>query len=322
MEFRALLLAVFAAVPLVVPASAQGITREAIEKAERRDMRSEAPSPAIVKAMVLLDRAGFSPGVIDGFPGENFKKALRAYQREAGLPESGKLDEQTWTALTEDKEPILKTYRVTREDTEGPFLDKIPDELTEMAKLERVSYTSAREKIAEKFHMDGDFLGRLNRNASFDSSGTDIAIANVSRPGDQAVARVVIAKRERSLRAYKRSGDLVAFYPATVGSKERPAPSGTYEVKAVAKNPNYTYNPEFEFKGVKADKKIVVPPGPNGPVGSVWIGLTKEGYGIHGTADPSMVSKNSSHGCVRLTNWDAEQLAKMVKPGTKVEFVE
>src|SRR5262249_7332504 len=132
--------------------------------------------------------------------------------------------------------------------------------------------------------------------------------------------RIVVDKQTKSLSAFDHEGEIVAFYPATIGSDEKPAPTGTHEVRTVAENPSWTYNPDFKFKRVDTDKKVELKPGPNNPVGSTWIDLDVETYGIHGTPDPSKVGKNESHGCVRLTNWDVRELAGMVEKGTKVEF--
>jgi lipoprotein-anchoring transpeptidase ErfK/SrfK len=306
---------------LASPVTARNIDREAVEAAQLGDTRASGPSPAIVKAMVLLDRAGFSPGVIDGLEGDNFAKALRAFQREHGLDATGRLDETTWELLTEDDGSVLRRHTIERDDVEGPFLREVPDSLEEMAKLDRVSYTGPAEKLAERFHMGVELLRALNPDTPLDEAGADIVVADVDRAADARVVRIEVDKGERALRAYDESGELVAFYPATVGSDERPAPSGVYEVTAVAGEPNYTYRPDLDFEGAP-DKTLVVPPGPNGPVGSTWIDLSKEGYGIHGTSDPAMVGKDFSHGCVRLTNWDAEHLARMVDKGTKVAFLD
>jgi lipoprotein-anchoring transpeptidase ErfK/SrfK len=135
-------------------------------------------------------------------------------------------------------------------------------------------------------------------------------------------AKVVVDKTARSLRALDDSGKLLAYYPASVGSEEKPAPDGSHKVRAVTQNPTYRYNPKYAFKEVKSKRPFTVAPGPNNPVGSVWINLDGEGYGIHGTPEPEKISKTQSHGCIRLTNWDAQALAKMVTRGTPVEFVE
>ena len=170
--------------------------------------------------------------------------------------------------------------------------------------------------------MDEDYLKALNPDANFNRPGTIIRVANIGKPITQQVARIVADKGKKQVFAYDADGKLVAAYPATIGSTDTPSPTGTHAVSRVAFNPNYTYNPKINFKQGDNDKVLTIPPGPNGPVGSIWIALDKPTYGIHGTPDPSKIGKTESHGCVRLTNWDAQELAKLVKPGVIVEFVD
>jgi lipoprotein-anchoring transpeptidase ErfK/SrfK len=323
------------------------LTAEAINGAQFSDKAGKTKlSPGVLKAQVLLDRAGFSPGVIDAHGGENFQKALRAYQQANGLQQTGKLDQATWDKLTTaSDEDVVATYAITDADVKGPFVKKIPKDYEEMAELDRLAYRSPRELLAEKFHMDEDLLAALNRGKKLDASGTEIVVANVpqleatklstrkrkadantgARGADRANAgdvRVEVNKTERSVRVFGSDGALIAYYPGSIGSTEKPAPSGTLEVRAVALNPTYRYDPKYAFKGQKATEPVEISPGPNGPVGLVWIALSEQSDGIHGTPEPSKVSKTESHGCVRLTNWDALALSKLVKKGTKVEFVE
>jgi len=170
--------------------------------------------------------------------------------------------------------------------------------------------------------MDEKYLTALNPDANFNRPGTIIKVVNVGKPMKAAVTRIVADKSAKQLRAYNEDGQLVAAYPATIGSSDTPSPTGTHTVARIALNPEYTYNPKINFKQGNNDKVLTIPPGPNGPVGSVWIALSKPTYGIHGTPDPSKIGKTASHGCIRLTNWDAEELAKRVKPGVTVTFAE
>jgi lipoprotein-anchoring transpeptidase ErfK/SrfK len=286
-------------------------------------------SPLAVRTAVLLDRARFSPGVVDGRGGENLTKAVKAFQAAEGLPESGTLDEATWAKLSASSaEPALIEYAITPEDVKGPFLEKLPAKMEEMQGLKALGYTSPREMLAERHHMSEALLTTLNRGKDLGQAGTTIIVANVAPAGPGAAGselkgkatRIEVDKRARTLAALDAAGKVLAFYPASVGSREKPAPSGAHQVQTVAENPTYTYNPDYAFKGVKAARKFDIAGGPNNPVGAVWIDLSVESYGIHGTPEPEKVGRAHSHGCVRLTNWDAQELAQMVKKGTVVEF--
>jgi lipoprotein-anchoring transpeptidase ErfK/SrfK len=276
----------------------------------------------ILRAQVLLDREGFSPGEIDGRPGDNVSKAIVAFAQARNLKVARRLTPELWSALraTSD-EPALIEYTVADNDVKGPFLDHVPSRMEDMRGLKRLSYGSATEALAEKFHMSEQLLKALNRGKSFEA-GEAIVVTNVPLDRNtKKVTKIEIDKSERILRAFDKNGDLVAMFPASVGSAEKPAPSGTFRVTAVKRDPTYRYNPAYGFKGVKAAEPFTINPGPNNPVGSVWIAISAPSYGIHGTPTPGHVSKTESHGCVRLTNWDAKQLATMVAKGTTVEFI-
>jgi lipoprotein-anchoring transpeptidase ErfK/SrfK len=190
-----------------------------------------------------------------------------------------------------------------------------------MKSLDHLSYTSKRQALAEKFHMSEALLAALNPGKDLGAAGTMIVVANVGMRPSAKVNRIEIDKPGHLLRAY--AGDmLLAVYPASIESIEKPAPSGTFKVTSVTQNPTYHYDPAYAFKGVKTKKPFTIKPGPNNPVGTVWIGLTAKGYGIHGTPDPGNVGKTASHGCIRLTNWDAETLAAMVSRGVAVDFLD
>jgi lipoprotein-anchoring transpeptidase ErfK/SrfK len=287
--------------------------------------KQKSPQALNLKAQILLDRVGFSPGAIDGGNGDNFQNALRAFQKKNALNETGKLDQETWTKLASGSEPVLIEYTISAADLKGPFADKIPAKYQDKAKLKRLDYTSVAEMLAERFHMDQGFFEQLNRGKALDQAGSAILVANVNtKPVALGVnaAKLEVDKQNNIVRVLGKDGALLAAYPASIGSEEKPAPSGTLKVVRVARNPTYTYDPDFKFHGVKADEKVHIAAGPNNPVGSVWIALDQKSYGIHGTAEPSKVGKVDSHGCVRLTNWDALTLAMIVRKGMPVQFID
>ncbi len=278
--------------------------------------------PVLIKAQVLLDRARFAPGVIDGRDGENVRQALAAFERAHQLPEDGKLDEQVWTALIADTGPVVVSYTITDDDVAGPFIGAVPEGYEAQAKLPSLGFANAAEALSEKFHMDPKLLKALNPEADFTAAGTTILVT-APRVGDlPEVAAIEVDKAARAVRVYDASGKLLALYPASVGSAERPAPSGVWAVNTVAPEPVYYYDPSrLTFGRTEAKGKLKIAAGPNNPVGSTWIDLTRDTYGIHGSPDPEIIGKRQSHGCVRLTNWDAAELGRAVKKGTKVTFV-
>jgi lipoprotein-anchoring transpeptidase ErfK/SrfK len=276
----------------------------------------------VAALQILLDRYGSSPGVIDGRFGSNVDRAIVAFRRI-----TGKNLKSTDTALikqllAESGGDPFTTYTLTAEDVAGPYVAAVPEDYGEKAKLDKLTYTSVTEALAERFHMDEAYLKALNPEANFSRVGTIVHVANIGQNLAGKVARITADKANTQVLAYDAYNKLIAAYPASIGSSDTPSPVGTHEVSRIAFNPEYTYNPKLNFKQGNNDKILTIPPGPNGPVGTIWIALDKPTYGVHGTPEPSKIGKTQSHGCVRLTNWDANELAKMVTAGVTVEFLE
>ena len=281
----------------------------------------EGQSGLSVKLQVLLDRAGISPGVVDGHKGGMSESALRGFEERHGLLVDGILDAEVWSELGGDiAAPILMAYTVSVEDI-SDLTEAIPDHVAEKAKLEKLGYLRVTERLAERFHMDEDFLKALNPNVAF-YAGETIWVADPGEALAAEVTRIEIRKSERRAVAFDAEGRMVTNYPVAIGSTATPSPEGSVEVVAVAMDPNYSYLPETNFVADGVTESLILPPGPNGPVGSVWIDLSQPTYGLHGTDTPATLFQAKSHGCVRFTNWDVEELAHLVKPGVLVEFLE
>jgi lipoprotein-anchoring transpeptidase ErfK/SrfK len=309
--------------------SASGAAMDAatINSAEpsKKAFSKETPTPAAIRLQVLLDRAHFSPGEIDGKFGENAKKALRAFAEAKQLPSSDEVTDEVWKKLTADDRPVIVSYTVGEKDVAGPFLRKLPAKMEEMKDIPHLGFTSVREGLAEKFHMGEQLLAALNPRQRFDRAGDTIVVVDTGTGQPDATEkadRVEVDKGRQTVKLFDKANALIGFYPATVGSEEKPSPLGTLKVTEISRNPTYRYNPDYHFKGVHSRRPFKIKPGPNNPVGTVWINLSADGYGIHGTPFPGKVSKAQSHGCVRLTNWDAERVAERVSKGTPVTFLD
>lgn len=278
--------------------------------------------PVYARAQVMLNNLHASPGAIDGKNGHNYVKAIAAYQQMNGIPITGELTQQTWHhLLIRQKQPAFQYYQITAEDLKGPYAKAIPRNYAEQAKMPGLYYTRVSEMLSEKFHLDEEFLKILNPQAKFNKVGERILVPNVRNELPTDIRLIVAHKGVRQLYLFDSENKMVGAFPASIGAVNTPSPTGTHTITKVAPNPVYGYSPKNFVQGGNT-KPLSLPPGPNGPVGNIWIALSKPTFGIHGTPNPSLISKSSSHGCIRLTNWDANDLGQKVQNGVVVKFID
>jgi lipoprotein-anchoring transpeptidase ErfK/SrfK len=280
-----------------------------------------ATGPRVVRAQILLDRARFSPGEIDGVYGDDFGIAVKGYQENHGLKPTGTIDEELWHLLDSDAGPLLLTYTITRADEKGPF-QPAPTDIQEKAKLKWLGFETPGEELGERFHCSPKLLAELNPGEQLDTAGKRITVPNVRQAAVRVASRVVVSKSKRTVIAYGAGGKELAQYPATIGGAHDPLPIGHWIITSVVHYPWFNYDPGLFWNADPKKATAILPPGPRNPAGAAWIGLSKEHYGIHGTPDPGHIRHGESAGCIRMTNWDVDNLSRMVRRGTPVVLEE
>jgi len=300
-----------------------GTSTSIAAKSTVRSVRSAGPSELVMQ--VLLDRAGFSPGEIDGKVGENSREALAAFQAARGIAPGARSHKALFKALGGDVKSVV-SYTITAEDAAGPFAQTIPEDAAEQSKLKGLYYKSLLEELSEKFHSAPALLKRLNPRARF-IAGEYLRVPNVlgaeqATRAQAGAVKVVVSKKMSALMVYDGEDRVIFYAPVTSGSEHDPLPFGNWVITDVVRNPTYNYNPDLFWDADQANAKVKIAAGPNNPVGVVWMGINVPHYGIHGTPEPAEIGHAASHGCVRMTNWDATRVADLVKDGTPVVFEE
>ncbi|WP_449447078.1 L,D-transpeptidase family protein [Thermomonas brevis] len=285
------------------------------------DASSTSGMAGVLRAQVLLLRAHYSSGEIDGMAGKNLARAVRGFQLAHGLDGSGTLDAATWEALNRDLAPVLAEYTLTADDVAGPYAPT-PDTPEGKASMKRIVYQDIGEMLGERFNSKPALIQALNPDARMEA-GT-VLVVPYTQPARRLskAAALVVDKSDGVLQLLDGNDTVYAQFPASTGSTRFPLPIGHWKITTVVHDPDYRYDPDLLVDQPKDAKPAMLPPGPNGPVGLVWMGIDKPHYGIHGTPEPGDIRRDQSSGCVRLTNFAAQAVADAVAVGTPVRFQE
>lgn len=338
--------------------SFESISPDTLRAAPALPVPQDGAGPSALRVQILLDRARFSPGILDGHWGKNTEKAVYWFQHARGMNATGEVDRATWDALRRaagPERPYVRQITLTAQDVTG--FAPVPEDVYAQAELDCLCYGSPLERIAERSHSTTELLAQLNPNADLENLAAGATLwvpdvppvipAQVPPPQNRAageagnasassqepagasqpaaagqVQRLVISKQGFYLHALDGQGNILFHFPSTLGSDYDPSPGGEHKVTLVKRNPDFHYQPKLFHDVPDTEKDAYLPPGPNSPVGLVWMQLSKPNYGIHGTAVPDTIGYTSSHGCIRLANWDALFLADRIRPGVPVEFVD
>lgn len=284
--------------------------------------------PSVLHVQVLLNRALFSAGMLDGRWGRNTATAVQWFQTRESLPTTGVVDSATYARLAAaagtDSLPTIREHVLTAEEVAGPFV-QIPANIYEHARLRCSCYESLTEKLTETFASSAELLRKLNPGVSLDSlvAGDTLfvpALRDANAPPAGEVKQIVVSGTGNYLQALDAGGRILYHFAATLGSSYDPSPSGDFRVTSIHPDPWWNYQPKLLAHVPDDRPNALIPPGPNSSVGRVWMALSAPHYGIHGTKSPETIGYAQSAGCVRLTNWDATFLSKRLAPGTPVSF--